>query len=172
MSESTGSGRNETVWYGERLRERVYVGFTVLAVLLALSAHADDVDPGIAALTLFITVAGVLLAGFGADLIAHTVAHEAVPGRAELRQMLRVATGALLSVVVPLILIGLAGLGVFRLGRALAISQIVILVTFGVIAVIALRRVHLPLWQRAVLVAALIAVGLFAVTLEYLAHLI
>lgn len=172
MEDPADTGRNDSAWYTARLRERVYVGFTVLAVLLALSAHAHETDHVVAALTLFITVAGVLLAGLGADLIAHTVAHSAVPGRAEIGQMARVAGGGLISVVVPLVLIGLSGLGVIRLNVALTISQIVILVTFGVIAVIALYRVHLPLWQRAVLVAALVAVGVFAVVLELVAHLL
>ncbi|AYG02322.1 hypothetical protein [Gryllotalpicola protaetiae] len=166
----TGTERNES--YAERLRERVYVGFTALAVLLALSSHAHELSAGAAALTLFITVAGVLLAGLGADLIAYTVAHSAVPGRSELRQFLRVARGGLASVAVPLVLIGLAGLGVMRLPRALAISQVVLLVTFGVIALVALRRVRLPLWQRILLVAVLMAVGAFAVVLELVAHLL
>ena len=158
--------------YAERLRERVYVGFTALAVLLALSTHAHDLAPAAAATTLFITVLGVLLAGFGADLVAYVVAHSAVPGWAEVRQMVRVALGGLTSVAVPLVLIGLAGLGVMRLPRALAVSQVVLLVTFGVIGLVALRRVRLPLWQRAALIAALIAVGVLAVLLEYAAHLL
>ncbi|WP_460809913.1 hypothetical protein [Microlunatus endophyticus] len=148
------------------------MGFTVLAVLLALSIHAEQTAPGMAALTLFITVLGILLAGLGADLIAYTVAHAAVPDRREVGQMIRVAGGALLSVVVPMILIGLSGLGVIRLARALTISQIVIMVTLGVIALIALRRVPLPLWQRAALVATLMAIGAFAVVLELVAHLL
>lgn len=162
----------EAELYAGRLRERVYVGFTALAVLFALSTHAHEIAPGQAALTLFVTVLGVLLAGLAADLIAHTVAHSAVPDGNEVRQMVRVATGGLISVAVPLILIGLAGLRVLSLDRALAVAQVVLVITFGLIALIALRRVTLPLWQRTLLVAALMAVGLLAVILELAAHLL
>lgn len=158
--------------FAERLRERVYVGFTALAVLLALSAHAHETAPAAAAKTLFITVLGVLLAGFGADLVAYVVAHSAVPRWAEVRQMVRVGLGGLASVALPLVLIGLAGLGVMPLPRALAVSQLVLLVTFGVIALVALRRVRIPLWQRILLIAALMAVCALAVLLEYAAHLL
>lgn len=172
MSDDARPRSTDSAWFAERLRERVYVGFTVLAVLLALSAHADELAPQAAALTLAITVAGVLLAGFAADLVAHTVAHSAAPRGPELRQMVRTAGGAVLSAVTPLVLIGLSALGVMPLPLALNIAQFVILITFGVIALIALRHVQLPLWQRALLVAALMAVGLVAVLLELLAHLL
>lgn len=162
----------DSALYGERLRERIYVGFTALAVLLALSVHADDADAGQAALTLAVTVVGVAIAGLGADLIAHTVAHSAMPGPEEIWQMVRVAAGALLSIVLPLVLIGLSALGLLRLGVALTISEYVLLVTFGVIALVALRRVEVRLWQRVLLVTVMMAIGLFAVVLELLAHLL
>lgn len=155
----------------ERLKERVYVTFTALAVLMALSMHADTETPGRAALTLFITVLGVLLASFCADLVAHTVVHQHLPGRVDLRHMIKVGTGALGAVTLPLLLIGAAGLGLFGLPAALKVGQVVLIVTLGALAFIALRRVQLPLVQRVLLVAALAAVGTLAVALELVAHL-
>ena len=45
MSDDARPRSTDSAWFAERLRERVYVGFTVLAVLLALSAHADELAP-------------------------------------------------------------------------------------------------------------------------------
>ena len=165
------TGHTELEQHAERLKERVYVTFTALAVLIALGTHAHEETPGKAALTLFITVAGVLMASFCADLVAHTVVHQGLPHRAELRHLLRVTGGALSAVTVPLLLIGAAGLGWMHLDAALRVGQIVLVVTLGLLAWIALRRVKLPLWQRLLMVVALIAIGALAVGLEIAAHL-
>lgn len=168
---ATTADHTELEQHAERLKERVYVTFTSLAVLMALSSHAHEETPGKAALTLFITVAGVLLASFCADLVAHTVVHQGLPHRDELRHLLRVTGGALSAVTVPLLLIAAAGLGWMHLTTALRAGQIVLVVTLGLLAWIALRRVRLPLWQRLLLIGVLTAIGVAAVALELLAHL-
>ena len=77
----------------EVLKERIYVTFTSLAVVMALSSHADELTPGSAAVTLLIAVVGTLLAVFVADLVAHIAVHTALPDRAELAHMISVSTG-------------------------------------------------------------------------------
>ena len=71
----------------DRLKERVYVTFTALAVLIALTSHGAPPSAGSAALSLVLTTLGVLLAGFAADVIAHSTIHSALPTGPALRHM-------------------------------------------------------------------------------------
>lgn len=154
----------------QKLRERVYVTFTALAVIMALDAHSEHLEPKTAVLTLFVSVVGILLAGFGADLVAHTVVHSAPPGRAELRHLLGVATGGLAAVATPLLLLCLAWAGVMPVQAALTAGRWVLVVTMGILAYIALRTVKIPMLQRLLLIVVLVAIGVGAVALELFAH--
>ena len=71
----------------ERLKERVYITFTALAVVLALQSHAESAAR--ATVTLLIAVVGTLLAVFVADIVSHLAVHAALPTSRELRHMLR-----------------------------------------------------------------------------------
>src|SRR5690349_4688826 len=86
----------------EVLKERIYITFPALAVVLALSSHAEDLHAGGAARTLLIAVVGTLLAVFVADLVAHITVHASLPDRAELGHMVSVSTRALGVVVAPM----------------------------------------------------------------------
>src|SRR3954464_13732562 len=77
----------------EALKERVYLTFTALAVVLALRAHAQSVAE--AALTLLIAVLGTLLGVFLADRVAHIAVHAVLPTGPQLRHMLRISLGAI-----------------------------------------------------------------------------
>ena len=79
----------------EVLKERIYITFTSLAVVLALASHADELQAGEAARTLLIAVIGTLLAVFVADLVAYITVHAVLPDRAELAHMASVSTRAL-----------------------------------------------------------------------------
>ena len=75
------------------LKERVYISFTSLAVVLALRSHADETTPAAAAATLTIVVVGSLLGIFVADLLSHLTVHAKLPSGPELHHMVAVSTG-------------------------------------------------------------------------------
>ncbi|GAA3631763.1 hypothetical protein [Microlunatus ginsengisoli] len=154
----------------ERLKERIYVTFTSLAVVIAMSSRAEDLTPGAAAVTLTITVVGTLLAVFVADLVAHIVVHATMPAREELGHMVRVSSSSLGVLVLPLIFIGLAGLGRWHLEQAMRASSIALAATLIVIGYLAARRLRLPLRSRLVILFAEFGLGVLVVLLELLAH--
>lgn len=160
-----------TTQRADRLKERIYVTFTSLAVVLALASRADELRPSSAALTLSITVVGTLLAVFVADLIAHILVHAQLPSRGELAHMIRVSSGSLGVLVLPLVFIGLAAIGRWELARALRAGAIALSVTLAVMGYLAARRVQLPTRYRIVVLFAEFALGIVVIALELLAHL-
>lgn len=154
----------------EALKERIYITFTSLAVVMALASHADRLQAGEAARTLLIAVVGTLLAVFVADLVAHITVHGSVPDRAELAHMASVSTSALGVVVAPMILIGLAALGIWPVSAALRVATITLIVSLVVVGYLAARRVRLPLRQRLIVLFAEFGLGIAVVALELLAH--
>jgi hypothetical protein len=130
----------------EALKERVYVTFSSLAVLLAMQSHSSEhLSAGEAASTVSITVVGTLLAIFVADVVSH-------------------------AVILPLIFIGLAALDLWSLDEAVRASIIALTVTLIAIGYLAVRRVKLAWWQRLIALGAEFAVGAAVVGLELLAH--
>ncbi len=152
----------------DRLRERVYITFTALAVVLALRSH-EDVEAR-AGLLLVITVTGTLLAAFVADVISHIAVHAALPDRREFQRMLRVSTGALGGLVVPLTFVGFAAADVWSMDRALRAATVALVVALAAIGYLAVRRVRLPVWQKLVVLLAECVLGAAVVGLELLAH--
>lgn len=153
-----------------RLKERVYVTFTALAVLIALTSHGEAPSALSAALSLLLTTVGVLLAGFAADVIAHSTIHSALPTGASLRHMTRVASGAFGAIAVPLVLLLLAGFGLIATTGALIASQVVLVAALGAFALLALRRMSFTPWRKMILAAILVAIGALVVLVELLAH--
>jgi ABC-type phosphate/phosphonate transport system permease subunit len=155
----------------EALKERVYVTFTSLAVVLAMQSHSTEhLGAGEAASTLSITVIGTLLAVFVADVVSHLAVHATVPTAAEIRRMAAVSFGAFATVVLPLVFIGFAGLDSWSVDTALRASTIALTVSLIAIGFLAVRRVKLAWWQRLVVLGAEFAVGAAVVGLELLAH--
>lgn len=154
----------------DALKERVYVTFTGLAVLLALRGHSEGLRVGEAAATLAITVVGTLLAVFVADLVSHLAVHAAFPTRAELAHMAAVSFGAFSVVVLPMVFLGLAALGRWRLEAALRASTIALVASLVVIGYLAVRRVPMAWWKRLIALGAEFALGLAVIGLELLAH--
>jgi hypothetical protein len=152
----------------ERLKERVYVTFAALAVVIALRDHLES--PGAATRTLAITVGGTLLAVLVADLVSHVVVHQALPDRDELRHMLSVTRSGLLPVVLPLLYLAMATAGIWSVGAALRASTIALVVTLVVIGWAAARRLRLTLVQRLVVLGAEGVLGVGVVLLELAAH--
>lgn len=154
----------------ERLKERVYITFTALAVVLALRSHAESTTPGEAVVTLLIAVSGTLLAVLVADFVSHLAAHQAMPTRAELRHMIVVSVGAFGVLPVPLLLLGLAAADAWSLDRALRAATIALVASLVVIGYLAVRRVRMPVWQRVVVLGAEALLGVAVIGLELLAH--
>ena len=166
MAETTGTPEQRA----EVLKERIYITFTSLAVVLAMGAHADELSAGSAVRTLLIAVVGTLLAVFVADLVAHIAVHATMPDRAELRHMVSVSTRALGVVALPLIFLGLAAIGRWQVTTALRASIIALTISLVGIGYLAVRRVRLPLHQRLIVLYAEFGLGVLVVLLELLAH--
>jgi hypothetical protein len=152
----------------EHLKERIYVTFTALAVVLALREHHEAGGHVLAVFA--ITLAGTVLAVFIADAISHLVVHAALPPRAELRHVARVSFGAFGGLVVPTAFLVLGALGTWEPDRALRAATIALVATLAAVAWIAVRRVRLPWWQRVVVLTAELLLGFAVVALEVLAH--
>lgn len=153
----------------DRLKERVYVTFAALAVVITLRSHGE-VTAGTAATTLLITVGGTLLAVLLADVVSHLAVHAALPSAREARHMVAVCTGALGVLVLPMIFLGIAAGGSWEVARALQAATIALVVSLGVVARIAVRRIAVPRWQRLLVLVAVVGLGFAVVGLELLAH--
>ena len=153
-----------------RLKERVYITFTSLAVVLALSSHAEGLTARRAVTTLLIAVTGTLLAVFVADFVSHVAVHQVMPTGPELRRMVGVSAGALGVLPLPLIFLALAGAGRWSVAAGLRASTIALLGSLVVIGYLAVRRVRMPVWQRLVVLGAEAALGTAVIALELLAH--
>lgn len=129
-----------------RLKERVYVTFTALTVVLAMSSHATDLDPPAAITTLLIAVTGTLLAVFVADYIAHLAVHQQIPNGTELRHMIGESVGAFGVLPLPLLALSVSALGGWSLAAGLAASAAVLIGSVVFIGYLAVRRTGLPLW--------------------------
>lgn len=151
----------------DRLKERVYVTFTALAVVLALRTHPEEGHPG---RTLLITVVGTLLAAFVADVIAHIAVHASLPERRELRMMLGISASALGGVAAPLVFVWLGGSGVWDLERSLTAAMVALIAALVAIGWLAVRRVRLPWWQKAIVLLAEFLLGFAVIAVELLAH--
>lgn len=154
----------------EQLKERIYVTFTALAVVLALRADVAHLTAAGAAANLSIAVVATLLAVFVADVVAHITSHAALPTRAELAHMVHVVVGALGVLVLPVVFIGVAAVGRWSLDAALRAAAIALVVTLVAVGYLAVRRLRLPLVQRLLVLLAEFALGLLVVALELLAH--
>ena len=154
----------------DALKERVYVTFTALAVVLALQADLGRTSAGAAARTLALTVVGTALAVLVADVVAHITVHRALPDAATLRHMVAVSGTALGVLVVPLVLLGLAGLGVLQLATALRVVSVVLIVTLVAVGYLAVRRLDLPIGKRLLVLLLEAALGIAVVSIELAVH--
>ncbi|WP_419817815.1 hypothetical protein [Glaciibacter flavus] len=152
------------------LKERVYATFTGLAIALVLAGNAAHHDARDALFTLVIGVVGITAAGYVSDFIAHLATARAFPSREQNGEFLRVAAGALGTVVVPAILLALAWAEVLSLTGALRATVIIYLVTLAAIGYLAVRRAKLAWWQQVVAMALLVVLGATVIGLQTLAH--
>ena len=84
--------------------------------------------------------------------------------------MLRIASGAFASAVVPLVLLLCTWPGWISLDDALQASTIVYVVTLGLIGFAAVRRTSLTWWKQLFALGALMVLGGIVILLQLLAH--
>lgn len=148
-----------------RLKERIYLTFAALAVVSTIGGHGDPTAGG-AALTVFVTALGALFAVFTADIISHTIVHEHFPSKRETLAVAGVTFSAVFAILPVFLLLGAAGLGWWSVDVALRASSVVLIASL----VLAVRRVPLPFWQRAVALTGEALLGVLVVLLQRLAH--
>lgn len=153
----------------ERLKERIYLTFAALAVVLVMSGHNQS-DPVVAILTLLVAALGTLLAIFTADIVSHIVVHEAPPTREQFRHMIAASFGALSALVIPFAFLLLALFGVWSTATALFASAIALLGALVIFGWLAARRIPLTFWQRLLVLGAEALLGLAVIGLQLLAH--
>lgn len=155
---------------GDRLRERIYVTFTALAILMALNGHGEELEPTSVLWTLVISVVGVLLAGLASDLVSHMIVHNTLPSGLEFRHMLAVASRALGVLVVPVIALVLAATDVIGTRPAMIAAIVSLIISLAVVARIAVSRTGLPGWKQLVVLVVIVALGVLVVFVEQLVH--
>lgn len=154
---------------GDRLRERIYVTFTALAILMAMNGHGELDSPTVL-WTLIISVVGVLLAGLASDLVSHMIVHSTLPSAKEFRHMLAVSSRALGVLVVPLIAVGLAVFDVIADSTGMTVAIVALIASLAVIARIAVARTGLSGWRQLAALLVIVALGVLVVFLEALVH--
>lgn len=153
----------------DKLKERIYLTFTALAVVLALRAHGD-VEPVKGLLTLVVTVFGTLLAVFTADIVSHLVVHERVMNRAEFRHAVSSSFGTLGAITLPVVFLLLAAFDVWEPEAALRASTIALIAALVAIGYAAVRRSPLSPMQRLLALGGEAILGVAVVGLQTLAH--
>jgi hypothetical protein len=158
----------QAVERAEKLKERVYVTFTAIAVVLALAAH--EVSPGRALVVLVITLLGTVVAVFFADVVSHLAVHAQLPDAHERRHMMRVSFGAFAVVLPPIAFLLLAQWDIWSTETALRASSYALLLTLIAISYVAVHRITLPLWQKLLVLFGEFVLGSLVIVLELLAH--
>jgi hypothetical protein len=154
----------------ERLRERVYVTFASLAVILTLLAHVHGLSAGAAAASLAITAVGTVAAAWLAEFIGQLAAHGVFPDRAKIRAMTATSWGALLTIVTPLLALAAAWRGWLEVITALRIGVVALVVSLVLIAWLGVRRTRLPWPVRILALGGLTVLAVGVVALKLLAH--
>jgi uncharacterized membrane protein len=151
----------------EQLRERIYITFAALAVVIALDNHGVGAAEALG--TLVVTVLGTLLAVFVADVISHIVVQERMLTRPEMRHAVITSFGALTAVILPAVFLILAIVGVWSTDAALRVSSIALVAALVVIGYTAIRRIRVTWWKRLLALGAEALLGLVVVGLQVLA---
>jgi hypothetical protein len=151
-------------------KERIYITFTSLAVVLALRGHAEDMTPGLAGITLAITVFGTLLAVFLADVMSHLAVHATLPTGAQLRYMVGVSLGSLSVIGLPMVFLWLADLDLWSTATALRASSLALVASLVVVSYLPIRQAKLPLLVKSAILFGEFVLGLVILGIELLVH--
>lgn len=153
------------------LRERLYGAISCLATLAVLTRYTgDDTSAWSRMIDVAVTMGGLWAASLLADWVAHLGVHARAPGRVEVWRMFQASGQILQASLLPLLALASAGIGLVETDTAMWIAQWILVVELGVIALIAVRRARLPLWQQMVTVLLLTGVGVLVIGIKILAH--
>ena len=169
MSPTSVRTPNAQQW-SEALKERVYVTSTALAVTITYERDAGHATVVGAALTLLLTVFGTIIAVFVADVIAHMVRDGALPSGRDLAHVCYVSFGSSGVVVVPMGILGISAAGVLDVEAALRAISATLAGTLVVVTLLAVRRLRVGLWRKALALAITTALGLAALGIELGVH--
>ena len=171
MTSSTGPATSERArQLVPYLKERVYVSFISLAVLLALGAHPADTTAATALGALLVAAIGAGLAGLVSEIIAHLAVHEHLPSRAETGHLVRISAGALATVALPAAALLLSLAGVLTIGVALNVAVAVLALTLGTVGFLAVVRSRLPWFTKLGVFFVLFVLGVIVIAVQLLAH--
>jgi hypothetical protein len=152
------------------LKERVYVSFISLAVLLALGAHPADTTPATALGALLVAAIGAGLAGLVSEVIAHLALHEHLPSRAEAGHLVRISSGALATVALPAVVLLVSLAGLLPIVPALNIAVAVLALTLGAVGFLAVVRSRLRWYTKLAVFFVLFVLGVMVIAVQLLAH--
>ncbi|MFD1051605.1 hypothetical protein ACFQ1S_41675, partial [Kibdelosporangium lantanae] len=105
-----------------------------------------------------------------ADVSAHRIAHEGFPRGKDLRHVAHVAAQVLETAFVPVVSVAVAGLGWWSLRTGLGVAALSLVVTIGVLAVLAIRHTSLRWPVRVVIVVVEMVIAVGVVGVKLLAH--
>ncbi len=152
------------------LKERIYVTFTILAVLIALRTHDDHPSATAAIGTLVVAVAATVVAVYIADLLSHMIIHSRLPELAEHRRIILSTLGASTVALPPLACLAPAAFGLYEVGIGLSAGTAISVATVAAIGFLAVRKLALPRRQRFVILAAELVLVILVIALELLSH--
>ena len=152
------------------LRQRIYGAVTCLSTLLILVRDGSSGSaPSAAAIDLAIGGAALLGASLFASYVSD-VAARGHPSRSEMAHGVRDSVQILEAFALPILLLVLASLGLMPFEAALWAGIWITVVTLGLFALLAARRLPVPAWQRWLLVLVVSMLGALVVALKTLAH--
>ena len=152
------------------LKERIYVAFTTLAVVLALRTHEEPPTSAGALGVLTIAVAATVCAVYVADLLSHMVVHAHLPAAAEHRRIVADTLGAGAVALPSVACLALAAGGVVSTSTGLLAAMVVTVVTLAAVGLLAVRRLAVPRRLRVVILLAEALLGVVVLALGLLAH--
>lgn len=152
----------------DRLKERIYLTFVALAVVLSLAIGRESAWYALE--TVIVTTIGTLAAVFVADILVHLQVHQRRMTPVALRRAAMASFGAASAVVVPILALLVALFGWWSVPTALAVSAAGLVVSLGIIGYLAVRRIQMTWWQRLLAYGAEALVGIVVILLQILAH--
>ncbi len=149
-----------------RLKERIYIAFSALAIVLAMDEYADP-DPMQEMRILAVTCLGLVLAVFTADVISHILFHERMMSAEEIRDALSATLGGLWALIVPFLLLFASARTGWSPHSALNWSATWLIAWLVFVGYTAARKAALSTTQRIVVMGAeaLLAVAVIVVKL-------
>ena len=152
------------------LRKRIYGAVTCLSTLLILVRYSGaDSPPLAAAVDLAVDAGALWVVGIFADYVSDVAAH-GHPSRSDMTRNIRHSGQILEAFAVPILLLVMAILGLMSYSAALWAGIWVTVLSLGLFALLAARRLPVVNGQRAALVLVLLALGALVVAAKTLAH--